>query len=48
MSNVLGWALATPIDVHRGVPLPAARFVVLAVPIAALAFYVFVVRTRRK
>jgi hypothetical protein len=46
--KVLGWAVSVPIDVHRGVPLPAARFVVLAVPIAALAFYVFVVRTRRK
>ncbi|MBW4030697.1 MAG: hypothetical protein HIU57_08545 [Acidobacteria bacterium] len=48
MSNVLWWAAAMPIDVHRGVALPAARFVVLAVPIAALVFYVFVVRTRRK
>jgi len=44
------WAttVTVPINVHRGVVLPAARVVVLAVPIAALCFYVFVVRTRRK
>lgn len=48
MFNVLWWATTVPINVHRGAALPAARFVVLVVPIAALAFYVFVVRTRRK
>jgi hypothetical protein len=46
--NVLAWASSLPPNVHRGVVLPAARVVVLAVPLAALAFYVFVVRTRRK
>lgn len=46
--NVLWWATTVPLNVHRGAALPAARFVVLAVPIAALIFYVFVVRTRGK
>jgi hypothetical protein len=37
-----------PANPHRGVALPAARFVLILVPILALCFYVFVVRTRRK
>jgi len=46
--NVLEWAVAIPQNVHRGAVLPLARAVVLAVPIGALCFYVFVVRARRK
>jgi len=46
--NVLEWAVLVPQNVHRGAVLPAARVVVLAVPVAALCFYVFVVRARRK
>jgi hypothetical protein len=37
---------ATVVNVHRGAVLPLARVVVIAVPSAALAFYVFI-RTRR-
>jgi hypothetical protein len=33
--------------VHRGQVLPAARFIVLAVPSLAVVFYVAVVRRRR-
>jgi len=35
------------VNVHRGAVLPEGRFVVLAVPVAALAFYLLVVRRRR-
>jgi hypothetical protein len=45
---VLQWAASAPLNVHRGAALPVARAVVLAVPVAALCFYVFVVRARRK
>jgi hypothetical protein len=34
-------------SVHRGVVLPEGRIVVIAVPLAALAFYLFVVRRNR-
>ncbi|HEV3268593.1 MAG TPA: hypothetical protein VGZ68_09355 [Acidimicrobiales bacterium] len=49
MSSVLA-ALSTTttvVNVHRGAVLPEGRFVVLAVPAAALLFYVLVVRRRR-
>jgi hypothetical protein len=46
--HVVNWAAAMPLNPHRGVALPAARFVLILVPILALCFYVFVVRTRRK
>jgi hypothetical protein len=36
------------LNVHRGAALPAARVVVILVPVLALCFYVFVVRTRQK
>ncbi|HEY5104330.1 MAG TPA: hypothetical protein VII65_04720 [Acidimicrobiales bacterium] len=35
------------INVHRGAVLPAARFVVVAVPCLALLFYLLVVRRHR-
>lgn len=34
-------------NVHRGVVLPEGRIVVIVVPLAALAFYFFVVRRNR-
>jgi hypothetical protein len=49
MSGVLGalTAAASPVDVHKGAVLPEGRFVVIAVPLLALAFYLFVVRRKR-
>lgn len=44
------WAALTSTTVfnpHRGAALPAARAVVIAIPFAALLFYVLVVRRRR-
>ncbi|HVB51036.1 MAG TPA: hypothetical protein VND89_04765 [Acidimicrobiales bacterium] len=39
---------STPVlNVHGGQVLPAARFVVIAVPCAALLFYLLVVRRHR-
>jgi hypothetical protein len=35
------------IDVHRGVVLPEGRIIVIAVPVAALLFYLLVVRRNR-
>jgi hypothetical protein len=47
--HVVNWAVSMPLNPHRGVALPAARFVLIVVPIAALFVYVFVVvRARRK
>ena len=40
-------ALAQVADVHRGAVLPEGRIVVVVVPLAALAFYLFVVRRKR-
>lgn len=40
-------ALAQVADVHRGAVLPEGRIVVIVVPLAALAFYVLVVRRNR-
>jgi len=37
----------TLVNVHRGAVLPEGRFVVLAVPLGALVFYLLVVRRRR-
>lgn len=34
-------------NVHKGAVLPEGRVVVIAVPLAALAFYFFVVRRNR-
>jgi hypothetical protein len=48
MPHLLFWATTAPINVHRGAVLPVARVVVILVPIMALCFYVFVVRTKRK
>jgi hypothetical protein len=46
--HALNWAASVPVNVHRGAVLPAARVVVIMVPVLALCFYVFVVRTRGK
>jgi hypothetical protein len=35
------------VDVHRGVVLPEGRIIVIAVPVAALLFYLLVVRRHR-
>jgi hypothetical protein len=35
------------VDVHRGVVLPEGRIIVIAVPVAAVLFYVLVVRRNR-
>jgi len=35
------------VDVHRGVVLPEGRIIVIAVPVAAVLFYLFVVRRNR-
>jgi hypothetical protein len=35
------------VNVHKGAVLPEGRFVVVAVPFAALLFYLLVVRRRR-
>jgi hypothetical protein len=35
------------VDVHRGVVLPEGRIIVIAVPVAALLFYLLVVRRNR-
>ncbi len=43
----LGASSQTVVDVHRGAVLPEARVIVLAVPVAALLFYLFVVRRHR-
>ncbi|HEY5304834.1 MAG TPA: hypothetical protein VIJ86_12400 [Acidimicrobiales bacterium] len=48
MPHLLLWAVTAPVNVHRGAVLPLARVVVILVPVLALCFYVFVVRTRRK
>jgi len=40
------WALVS--NPHRGAVLPAARVVVVLVPVAVMCFYVFVIKTRRK
>jgi hypothetical protein len=37
----------TVLNVHRGVPLPAARIIVLLVPVLVMCFYVFL-RTRKR
>jgi hypothetical protein len=42
-----GTLVAASVDVHRGAVLPAARVLVIAVPCAALLFYLLVVRRRR-
>ncbi|MGB8180513.1 MAG: hypothetical protein WCF63_10150 [Acidimicrobiales bacterium] len=35
------------VDVHRGVVLPEGRVIVIVVPLAALLFYLLVVRRNR-
>jgi hypothetical protein len=43
------WLLTlTVANPHRGQILPLARVIVLMVPVGALAFYVFVVRARKR
>jgi hypothetical protein len=48
-----GWFAAlhvstqTVVDVHRGAVLPEGRIIVIAVPAAALLFYLLVVRRNR-
>ncbi|MGA7833993.1 MAG: hypothetical protein WCA31_02180 [Acidimicrobiales bacterium] len=39
--------VAASTKVHRGAVLPAARFIVIAVPLGALLFYLLVVRRGR-
>jgi len=39
--------LVASTDVHRGVVLPEGRIIVIAVPVAALLFYLLVVRRKR-
>lgn len=46
--NLLLATTTTVVNVHRGVALPAARFILLVVPMLALSFYVFVVRARKR
>lgn len=43
----LALTTTTLVNVHKGAVLPEGRFVVLAVPLGALAFYLLVVRRRR-
>lgn len=38
---------ATVVDVHKGAVLPEGRIVVIAVPLAALVYYYFVVYRHR-
>ncbi len=45
MTWLLTLTVANP---HRGQILPLARVIVLMVPVGALAFYVFVVRTKKR
>jgi hypothetical protein len=45
VSWLLTITLANP---HRGQILPLARVIILMVPVGALAFYVFVVRARKR
>lgn len=40
-------ATKTAANAHRGAVLPEARIVVIAVPLAALIYYYFVVRRNR-
>jgi len=40
-------ASTSVVNVHKGAVLPEGRFVVVAVPFAALLFYLLVVRRRR-
>jgi hypothetical protein len=35
------------VDVHRGAVLPEGRIIVIAVPVAAVLFYLLVVRRKR-
>jgi hypothetical protein len=49
--HVSRWVVAaatnTATNVHRGAVLPEGRIVVIAVPLAALLYYYFVVRRHR-
>jgi len=49
MSGLAAVLAVSPLvlNVHRGAVLPAAKFVVIAVPCAALLFYLLVVRRHR-
>jgi hypothetical protein len=48
VSSIVTWAASAPVNVHRGAVLPAARVILILVPLGVLSFYVFVVRTKRK
>lgn len=45
MNSVIVWAAAS-LNPHRGAVLPAARVVIILIPMLALSFYVFVVRAK--
>jgi hypothetical protein len=48
MSRWIGAATAhAVVEVHRGAVFPAGRVVLIAVPVAALIYYYFVVRRHR-
>ena len=49
MEFISNWssALVASTDVHRGAVLPEGRIIVIAVPVAALLFYLLVVRRKR-
>ncbi|MGC2485235.1 MAG: hypothetical protein WA359_03210 [Acidimicrobiales bacterium] len=49
MEFIAGWSglVVASADVHRGVVLPEGRIIVIAVPVAALLFYLLVVRRKR-
>lgn len=48
MSTLLVVLATTVVDPHKGVVLPEGRIVVIAVPLLALCFYLFVVRRKRE
>ena len=41
------WVVVAATNAHRGAALPEARILVIAVPLAALVYYYFVVRRNR-
>ncbi|MGC2168656.1 MAG: hypothetical protein WA580_06105 [Acidimicrobiales bacterium] len=49
MEIIAKWsgALVASTDVHRGAVLPEGRIIVIVVPLAALLFYLLVVRRKR-
>ena len=47
MHFILAATTTTNPSVHKGAVLPAARFIVVAVPLAAMSAYLFFVARRR-